>query len=252
MQSKFSFPKAILQLGQSLALLFPLLLFAGGNSFADSDPVYSNGPESYGGTGRYYMGREIAGVMSYRGADWLEREEREQTEKTALVIKNLALKNDDIVADIGAGSGYFARRIARQLPAGEVIAVDIQPQMLAILTNNARAEGISNIRTVLATPDNLKLEPGTLDLALMVDVYHELANPREIMAQLLSALKPGGKVVLLEYRAEDKSIPIIEVHKMTESQAKAELTLAGFEFVENADFLPTQHFLVFARPLIAE
>ena len=143
---------------------------------------YTTGRSSYGGTGRFYMGREIANVMGYQGADWLERPEREVTERTDLVVDNLPVTSNGVIADIGAGSGYFSRRLAALVPDGEVLAVDIQPEMLAILKGIASDEGIENITPILATEDSLNLAPGSIDLALMVDAYHELARPREVMA----------------------------------------------------------------------
>ena len=208
---------------------------------------YTTGPSSYGGTGRFYMGREIANVMGYQGADWLERPEREVTERTDLVVENLPVGSSGVIADIGAGSGYFSRRLAALVPGGKVLAVDIQPEMLAILEAIASDEGIENITPILATEDSLNLAPGSVDLALMVDAYHELARPREVMLQLRDALKPGGKIVLVEYRAEDEAIPIIPVHKMTERQARAEMDAIGLGFVANLAMLPIQHFLVFGK-----
>jgi ubiquinone/menaquinone biosynthesis C-methylase UbiE/uncharacterized membrane protein len=211
----------------------------------ESGATYTEGPASKAGTGRYYMNREIAQVMSFRGADWLERTERGPTERTDLVLENLALTPSSVVADIGAGSGYFSRRIAQLVPTGEVIAVDIQPEMLSRLEAQAAAENISNIRTVLAQEKSPNLAGNTIDLALLVDVYHELKWPREVMLSIRDALKPGGKVVLVEYRAEDKSVPIIPIHKMSEAQARMELEAVGFELADNQSFLPNQHFLVF-------
>ena len=231
---------------KKLAFIFILMLqvSACSNSAESADP-YSEGAASSAGTGRYYMGREIARVMSYRGADWLERAERDELERTDLVLTNLELAPSSIVADIGAGSGFFSRRIARLIPEGEVIAVDIQPEMLAILEANASAENISNIRTILASETSPNLASNSIDLAIMVDVYHELMWPREVLLNIKAALKPGGRVILLEYRAEDKSVPIIPIHKMSAAQASKELEAVGFELAENKDFLPSQHFLVF-------
>jgi SAM-dependent methyltransferase len=227
-----------------------ILLSACGNAPGESvaDGPYSDGSASPGGTGRYYMGREIAHVMSYKGADWLERSTREREERADLSVARLPLGENAAVADIGAGSGYFSRRIARRVPDGTVFAVDIQPEMLAILEQNAAAEGIGNIQTVLAAEKSLNLAPASIDLALFVDVYHELSWPREIMLDLVDSLKAGGKVVLLEYRAEDPSIQIIPVHKMTSAQVILEMEQVGLELVENGDFLPQQHFLVFRKP----
>jgi ubiquinone/menaquinone biosynthesis C-methylase UbiE len=234
---------------RAFCIAIAALAFAGCDAPGNSaDSPYSTGPASRGGTGVYYMDREIAGVMSYRGADWLERADRESTERTDLTLAKLPLADDSIVADIGAGSGYFARRIARLVPDGKVIAVDIQPEMLAILTANAAAADIGNIEAVLATEQRLGLEPGSIDIALMVDVYHELSRPQEVLLELHAALRPGGRLILIEYRQEDPEIPIIPVHKMSEQQVRLELEAAGLVFVENPDFLPQQHFLVFARP----
>jgi SAM-dependent methyltransferase len=229
---------------------FGILLSACGNAPGESvaDGPYSDGPSSPGGTGRYYMGREIAHVMSYKGADWLERSTLEREERADLSVARLPLGEDATVADIGAGSGYFSRRIARRIPDGTVFAVDIQPEMLAILEQNSAAERIGNIQTVLAAEKSLNLAPASIDLALFVDVYHELSWPREIMLDLVDSLKAGGKVVLLEYRAEDPSIQIIPVHKMTSAQVILEMEQVGLELVENGDFLPQQHFLVFRKP----
>jgi ubiquinone/menaquinone biosynthesis C-methylase UbiE/uncharacterized membrane protein len=212
----------------------------------ESTSTYTDGPASSAGTGRYYMDREIAQVMSYRGADWLERAERPQLERTDLALKNLPLTPSSVVADIGAGSGYFSRRIAQLIPDGKVIAVDIQPEMLTITRNRAAEENISNINTLLAQEKTPNLASNSIDLALLVDVYHELKWPQEVMLNIRDALKPGGQVVLIEYRAEDKSVPIIPIHKMSEAQAQKELEAIGFRLVENLGFLPGQHFLVFA------
>lgn len=214
----------------------------------DSEPIYRSGFATQGGTGRYYMNREIAHVMSFQGAGWLERSERQEEERTDLTLDRLPLDSASVVADIGAGSGYFSRLIAERVPDGQVFAVDIQPEMLAILEQNIADEKIQNVQPILAAEKSLNLAPASLDLALFVDVYHELAWPREIMLDLYTALKPGGKVVLVEYRAEDPTIQIIPVHKMTAGQAIREMRAIGLEFVENGEFLPRQHFLVFRKP----
>jgi len=196
------------------------------------------------------MGREIAYVMSHLGADWLDRPERVQTERTDLVIDNLPFEPDSDVADIGVGSGHFALQIAERLSSGTVYAVDIQPEMLAIVESRAVAAGLDNVELVLATETSPGLGPDSIDLAFMVDAYHEFAKPREVMQQLRVALRPGGKVVLIEYRAENPDIPIIPVHKMTAEQVGREMQALDFEFVGNPDFLPQQHFLVFAKPAV--
>ncbi|MEE4186406.1 MAG: class I SAM-dependent methyltransferase [Gammaproteobacteria bacterium] len=216
---------------------------------ARENSFYVSGTATRGGTGIYYMGREIAYVMSHMGADWLDRPDRQQTERTDLLIDNLPFDSSSDVADIGVGSGYFALRIAERLTTGTVYAVDIQPEMLAIVEERAAAANLENIELILATEQSPGLAPESIDLAFMVDAYHEFARPREVMQQLRVALRPGGKIVLIEYRAEDPTVPIIEVHKMSAEQVKKEMTALDFEFVGNPDFLPQQHFLVFSKPV---
>lgn len=194
------------------------------------------------------MGREIAHTMSHLGASWLDRPERQREERTDLMLDALPLQDDSVVADIGAGSGYFALRIAPRLPDGKVLAVDIQPEMLAIIDERATAAGIDNIELVLAEERSPGLQPQTVDVAFMVDAYHEFEWPREIMESLYTAMRPGGSVVLIEYRAEDPWVPIIPVHKMTADQVKLELEAVGFRFARSLDVLPQQHYLEFVRP----
>jgi ubiquinone/menaquinone biosynthesis C-methylase UbiE len=201
------------------------------------------------GIGKFYMGREISHVMGHQGARWLDRPERVTEERTDLAIDNLPISPGDSVADIGAGSGYFSFRMSERVgPTGQIYAVDIQPEMLAIIEKRALKKGIDNISLVAATAENPGLPPESIDMALFVDVYHELEWPREVMLKLVESLKPGGKVVLLEYRMEDPAVPILKLHKMTEAQVSAEMQAVGLNFVENGDFLPRQHFLVFAKP----
>lgn len=223
--------------------------------FADSQEAerglrgpYTQGPVSSDGTGRYYLGREIARVMDHRGAAWLERPERERTELPARVVENLDLDPDDVVADLGAGTGYFTFRIAPRVPRGRVLAVDIQPEMLAIIARRAESDGAANVETVRGTETDPNLPRGGVDLTLVVDAYHEFSNPREMAQAIHAATRPGGRLVLVEYRAEDPSVPIRPLHKMTEAQTRRELEAAGFRFVENRAFLPQQHFLVFEKP----
>lgn len=220
-----------------------------GNAAESGDAaIYSEGPTSRGGTGKYYMGREIAWTMSHLGASWLDREDRQAEERTDLLLDALPFGPESHVADIGAGSGYFTLPIASALDGGRVYAVDIQPEMLDIIDSKAGLAGIDNIELVLAEERSPALPDNRIDLAFMVDAYHEFAWPREVMTDLYRSMRPGGKVVLIEYRAEDPTVPIIPVHKMTADQVVLELTAVGFEFVENRDLLPQQHFLVFRRP----
>jgi ubiquinone/menaquinone biosynthesis C-methylase UbiE len=213
----------------------------------DSGRHYSSGPASPGGTGRFYMGREIAWVMGHEGAGWLERDTREEEERTDLLLTNLPLDADDVVADIGAGTGYFSLPLAARLPRGRILAVDIQQEMLDIIAARARAAAITNVETILAAEDDPRLPEGVVDLVLLVDAYHEFSRPREVMMKVVRALKPDGRVVLIEYRGEDPTVPIRELHKMTEQQARREMAAVGLEWVETKTFLPQQHFMIFRK-----
>lgn len=214
---------------------------------AAPEVVYQEGPASADGTGRFYMGREIARVMSHRGAAWLERPEREREERPDVVIDALRLRPHDVVADLGAGTGYFTFRIAPRVPRGRVYAVDIQPEMLTVVERRADAEGVPNVISVLGTEQDPGLAPASVDVTLVVDSYHEFAYPAEMLAAIRRATRPGGRLVLVEYRAEDPDTPIRRLHTMTEAQARREVEAAGFRFVGNVAGLPLQHILVFVR-----
>lgn len=215
--------------------------------------VYQFRSASRDGIGKVYMGREISHVMGHLGAGWLERPSREAEERTDLLIQNLPLEPGAVAADIGAGTGYFSLPMAQRVGAdGRVLAVDIQPEMLAIIAERAEAENVGNISTILATETDPRLPADTVDLALLVDAYHEFSYPREVMQGVVFGLKPGGRVVLIEYRGEDPRVPIKRLHKMTARQAIAEMEAVGLVWEENLDFLPQQHFLVFRKPGAAE
>ena len=201
------------------------------------------------GIGKYYMNREIAGVMGHQAMMWLERPSREIQEQPDKTVEQLELKPDDIVADIGAGSGYFSFRIAQQVPNGKVYAVDIQPEMLEAIAFLKEENDIANVETILGREDNPNLPDESIDLAFMVDAYHEFAYPREMMEGIFTALKPGGKVVLLEYRKENPMIMIKPLHKMSQKQVKKELKAVGLKWQTTKEFLPEQHFLVFNKPV---
>lgn len=211
-------------------------------------PVYTEGPASADGIGKFYLGREISQVMGHPGIGWLERDDREREEAPTMAIDALELAEDAVIADIGAGSGYYAFRIAPKVPKGKVLAVDIQPEMFEFLEKRAAELEITNVVPHLGRIDSVELPPASLDAALMVDAYHEFSHPAEMLASLHRALKPGGVIYLLEFRAEDPRVPIKPLHKMTEAQARLELEAAGFRFVSNRRHLPWQHFLVFERP----
>jgi FkbM family methyltransferase len=201
-----------------------------------------------GGTGKIYMGREISHVMGHLGAGWLERPERQRQERTDLLVDALPLKPDSVVADIGAGTGYFAIPVAARVPQGRVLAVDIQPEMLAIIAQRTRDANISNVETMHGQIADPGLGEEQVDLIYIVDAYHEFSHPREMGEAMVRALRHGGRLVLIEYRMEDPTVPIKRLHKMSEAQARKEMEALGLEWVETGDFLPQQHFLVFRRP----
>jgi ubiquinone/menaquinone biosynthesis C-methylase UbiE len=190
-------------------------------------------------------GRVFAPVMGVGGAGWLERPEREDEEAPSKALDALELKPGMVVADIGAGSGYYASRIAKRVgPGGRVYATDVQPGMIEIIDRRIKMEGLSNITTVLGAMDDPKLAPQSIDLALMVDVYHELQQPQIFLQRLKETFKPGGRLVLLEFRKEDPKIPILEVHKMSVAEVKQELEAEGFVLDKVIDVLPWQHIIV--------
>jgi len=209
--------------------------------------MYGTCEPGEGGSGTTYMGREIAEVMGHFGVGWLERPEREREERTDLLVGAMKLKPTDSVADIGAGSGYFTMRIAPIVAEGVVYATDIQKEMLDIVTERALEEGAHNVMPVLGEIDDCGLEANSVDVVLFVDAYHEFSHPWEMMTSIVRALKPGGRVYLVEYRLEDPLVPIKERHKMSEEQARREMEAVGLRFVENVDVLPQQHIMVFER-----
>lgn len=213
-----------------------------------AEPVYTSAEASPDGIGKFFHGREIARVMGHPAIGWLERDEREREEAPSRAIDALDLPPTTVIADIGAGSGYYSFRIARKVPLGKVMAVDIQPEMLDFLRKRSAELQITNVIPHLGQIEDLALPSAALDAALLVDAYHEFSHPAEMLASLLRSLKPGGRVFLLEFRAEDPRVPIKALHKMTEVQARLEFETAGFRFVSNRRHLPWQHFMVFERP----
>ncbi|MDZ8186560.1 MAG: methyltransferase domain-containing protein [Nostoc sp. ChiSLP02] len=200
------------------------------------------------GIGKYYMGREIAKVMGYTGAGWLERPSREMEEQPNKIVSVLNLKPNDVVADIGAGTGYLSFRIAPLLITGKVLAVDVQPEMLEIIELFKQEKNITNVEPVLATLTDPNLPTESIDLALMVDAYHELEYPQEVMQKIVKALKPGGRVVLVEYRGENPFILIKGLHKMTQKQVWKEMQAVGLVWRETKNLLPQQHLMIFEKP----
>ena len=213
----------------------------------DAKLVYGFRPASPDGIGKVYMGREIAQVMGHQGAPWLERPEREEEEEPQKLVELMALRPSDVVADIGAGTGYFSFRLAAKVPEGKVLAVDIQQEMLDLLKAAAKERGVKNVEPVLGKVDDPNLPEAAVDAVLMVDAYHEFDHPREMMEAIVRALEPGGRVMLVEYRGEDPEVPIKPLHKMTEAQAKKEMAAVGLGHVKTFKDLPRQHVMVFQK-----
>jgi len=232
------------------SLRFTLLFFAFLQSATlSAQERYTLKPGDPNGISKWYMGRQIAQVMSHYGIGWLEREEREQEENTAQLMKNLAVQPGQVIADIGAGSGYHSSLLSKMVGNGKVYAVDVEPEMIAFLNERIKREGKKNIIPVLSTEKTVSLPANSVDLMLLVDVYHEFSFPYEMTRSMLEALKPGGKLVLVEFRAEDPNVPIKTIHKMSQQQAVKEFKAAGFTFEKNTSNLPWQHCLIFRKPI---
>jgi ubiquinone/menaquinone biosynthesis C-methylase UbiE len=236
--------------------LFVLLISIGFTELQAADPsqptpppTYEYRPGSFDGTGKWFVDREIAHFMSHQGAPWLEREERETEEAPNRLVSALSLKPGYQVGDVGAGSGYLTWRMARVVgPTGKVYANDIQPEMISFLRTNLLVRGITNVVPVLGTTTDPRLPNNTLDLILLVDVYHECDHPLEMTRRMTDALKPGGRLVFVEYRGEERWIPIKPLHKMTAAQVRKEMALhPRLAFVENLTNLPRQHILIFQK-----
>ncbi len=201
------------------------------------------------GIGVFYMGREIAHVMGHQAADWLERPERDAEERTDLLVEALKFQPGEVVADIGCGSGFIARKIAKKItPGGFVYGVDIQEEMLEVLAKRMAMFRIDNVKPILGTPTDPQVPAASCDTMIMVDVYHEFDRPYEMTRSMIAGLKPGGRLVFVEYRKEDPKVPIKEVHKMSEAQIKREMAIhPEMEFVETVGVLPRQHIVIFKK-----
>ena len=231
----------------TMACFIGLLLAVAATAAAPAER-YSQLPPSADGIGKQYEGREIAHVMGWQAASWLEREEREKEERTSLLIDELRLKPGMVIADVGAGSGYLSRRMAPLVaPGGRVVAVDIQPEMLALLAKTAADPRYANIEPLLGAVDDTRLPAGSVDLAIMVDVYHELEYPHEVLESIVRALKPGGLVAFVEYRGEDPDVPIKALHKMTEKQIRVEAGRHALTWERTSERLPWQHLVLFRK-----
>ncbi|MDG2140082.1 MAG: methyltransferase domain-containing protein [Gammaproteobacteria bacterium] len=218
-------------------------------ALASEHPGYVDAPDRRTtGIGKFYMDREISFVMGHRAAGWLNRPERIREEMPDEVVANMDLEPNHVVADIGAGSGYFSFRIADHVPLGKVLAVDIQPEMLQLIERQKDEQNVSNIDGILGEIDDPNLELNSIDAAIMVDAYHEFSHPYEMIDGIYEALKPGGRIFLLEYRGEDASVPIRPLHKMTQEQVVKEMSVFGLEWTDTLDFLPWQHMMIFTKP----
>ena len=208
---------------------------------------YELGEPRADGIGKFYLGREIARTTGPETADWQQRPTRQAEQRPDLLITHLGLEPDDVVADIGAGVGYHAFRIAPRLSRGKVIAVEIDPLWLTMIEERARNEGVTNIETVLGTATDSRLSPESVDLVLLVDVYHEFSHPVEMMEAIKKALKPDGRIALVEYRLEDPKVRVPKIHKMTLGQIEREMSSLGLERIEGEDDLPQQHLMFFRK-----
>jgi len=200
------------------------------------------------GIGKFYLGREIAYVMGHQAAGWLERPEREKEERSSVLLKSLRLKAGEVVADVGAGSGYFTFPLAEQVgPSGKVYAVDIQPEMLALIRKRMRERKVNNVIPVKGTETDPKIPAEAVDLILLVDVYHEFSHPYEMTCAMVRALKPGGRLVFVEYRLEDPDVPIKVVHKMSQRQVLREMEPHPLRHARTINNLPWQHIIIFEK-----
>ncbi|WP_188559148.1 class I SAM-dependent methyltransferase [Hymenobacter glacieicola] len=213
----------------------------------DTSGYERRAPQDPNGISTYYMGRQIAHVMGHEGAGWLERTDRQQEEGTDILLRELKLKPTDVVADIGAGTGYFTFRMSSLVPKGKVLAVDIQPEMLAALRETTEKRHIHNVVPVRGTTDNPNLPAKGVDLVLIVDAYHEFDHPREMMRAIRNSLTPTGRVALVEYRAEDPKVAIKRIHKMSVAQVRREMAAIGLRLTDSVETLPQQHLLFFQK-----
>lgn len=224
-----------------------LLCLTAGFVSAQENDRYEFKKGSYDGIGKWYMGREISHVMGYQGMSWLERDDREKEENTSTLIQNMAIGKADDIADIGAGSGYHVFKMAGQAINGTIYAVDIQDEMLAAMRDKKAAGTFDNVTLVKGSEKSVHLAPDSVDKVLIVDVYHEMNFPYEMMASIKKAMRADAKLYLIEYRGEDPNVPIKKLHKMTEAQAVKELKALGLVLEKNMDNLPWQHCMVFVR-----
>ncbi len=228
-----------------LAIILPLSPCAAQDTSSNRNYTFKKGDRN--GIGKWYMGREIASVMGFQGMGWLDRPEREEEENTSKLLRNMEIEANDTIADIGAGSGYHVFKMATIARKGIIYAVDIQDEMLTELRKNKENTKNKNVRIIKGGDKSVNLQENSVDKVLLVDVYHEFNFPIEMIASIKKALRPDGKLFLIEYRGEDDSVPIKKVHKMTEEQAVKEMEAAGMKLERNIANLPWQHCMVFVK-----
>lgn len=232
----------------SVALLALCVLQPQEQKPAEAPPYEKREKHDPNGINKWYLGREIAHFMGPGGIPWLDRPEREDEEHPTKVIDALELKGGEVVADLGAGSGYFTFKLSPKVgEKGKVLAVDIQDEMIAELKKRIEKNKVTNVETVKCTESDPKLPEAGVDIVLMVDVYHEIAFPYEVMSAIRKALKPGGRMVFVEYRKEDPKVPIKEIHKMSIEQLKKEMAVVGLVHQKTVDTLPRQHIAIFEK-----
>lgn len=211
------------------------------------DTSYTFGKASEDGTGKFYFGREISQVMGSGGAAWLERDSRQQEENAAMAIEKMNLSKESVVADLGAGTGYYAFKIAKKVTEGKVYDVEIQDDFIRYLNDRKKTLNATNVHVIKGTNRSTNLPENSIDLVMMADVYHELEYPMEILQSIKKSLKPTGKVLLLEYRGEDAALAIKPLHKTTIKQLNREMAANGFQLFSDGEFLPIQHFLLYKK-----
>jgi len=232
----------------SLVGLFNFAIYLATIQVGSHPPYVKMREHDSDGIGISYMGREIAQVMGHEAADWLDRPERETEEAPSMLVRSLKLKPGMNIADIGAGSGYLSFMMAKPVaPSGKVYAEDIQPEMLEIVRKKAGENGQKNVLPWLGTTTDPKLPPASIDLMIMVDVYHEFDQPFEMVTNMVKGLKKGGRLVFVEYRKEDPNVPIKLVHKMSVAQVRKEMSIFPLDYKETIEILPRQHIIVFTR-----
>jgi precorrin-6B methylase 2 len=244
----------------AMKICIAIMIFLAGNCFTscnsqqkiatnttNTDTGYTYHQASADGIGKYYLGREISHVMGASGSDWLERNDRNEEENTELAIEKILIPATGVIADIGAGTGYYSFKLSSKVPKGKVFAVEVQDEMIRLLQQKKITLKDSIVEIIKGNATSPNLPANSVDIAIMVDVYHELEYPQQMLQAISKALKPNGKILLLEYRGEDATIPIKALHKTTVAQLNKEMEANGFTLSYKGDFSPIQHFLLYQK-----